>query len=81
MVIKFGSYDQDRLIFALVRVANGLIWTGNQERFERRLRWIQKVSWYREVLEEVETMDNYPTALQTLDESFGLSVLRPWLRV
>ena len=81
MVIQFGSYDQDRLIFALVRIANGLILTGNEEKFERRLRWIQKVSWYREVIEEVEVLENYPTALQELDESLGLSVLRPWLRV
>jgi hypothetical protein len=80
VVISFGSYDQDRLIFALVRISNGLIWAGDEEGFERRLRRIQKVSWYREVLEEVETMDNYPTALQTIDESFGLSLLRPWLR-
>lgn len=81
MVIQFGSYDQDRLIFALVRIANGLILTGNEEKFERRLRWIQKVSWYREVIEEVEVLENYPKALQELDESLGLSVLRPWLRV
>jgi hypothetical protein len=81
VVIQFGSYDQDRLIFALVRIANGLILTGNEEKFERRLRWIQKVSWYREVIEEVEVLENYPKALQELDESLGLSVLRPWLRV
>lgn len=81
MVIQLGSYDQDRLIFALVRIANGLILTDNEEKFERRRRWIQKVSWYREVIEEVEIMENYPKALQELDESLGLSVLRPWLRV
>ncbi|MDC0883375.1 hypothetical protein OAP65_04730 [Litorivicinus sp.] len=79
--MHFGSYDQDHLIFALVRVAKGLILTGNEEKFERRLRWIQKVFWYREVIEEVEIMENYPKALQELDESMGLSVLRPWLRV